>query len=920
MTAEGGKGEYMEEIRTQHQASGVIQYLAIRLFQLVVAASLLAVMPSVGNCKMQQLPPEANNNAVVRATLPNGLRVIIVKNTLAPVVSMEMNYRVGSNEAPAGFPGTAHALEHMMFRGSVGLSASQLAAVTAGMGGRFDAQTQQSATQYFFTVPARDMDVVLHIEASRMQGVTGGPKGWHQERDAIEQEVAQDLSSPDYMLFSKLLKIMFKGTPYAHDALGTKGSFDKTRWAMLKKFHSAWYRPNNAVLIIVGNVDSGNVLAQVRKRFASIQSRPIPQRPRIKLQPVKPETLHLTTDQSYGYVALAFRMPGWHSPDYAAAQVLADVLSSQRARLYGMVPAGKALFTDFSLESLRDAGLGYAVAGFPKGGDSAVLLQSLRKVMTDMRRSIPAKLVEAAKRNELTGLELRKNSIEGLADLWSQAVGVEGRHSPEDDINAIRAVTHKDVERVARIYLDQAHAMAAIMTPRGSGKPVAARGFGNRESFSPGPNHAATLPAWAKQAVNRLNIPASTIKPTVFTLPNGLKLIVQPETISNMVSIYGHIRNRPVLETARGREGVDEMLDHLFSFGSTRMSRLTFLKNIDDIGANESAGSDFELQVSARHLNRGVQLLADNEIRPALPRRAFKVIQHQVAAEVAGRLHSPAYMVRRSLLAAVYPKGDPTLREATPETVSALTLSDVKAYYHKVYRPDMTTIVVIGDVRPKTARQIIGKYFGSWKARGPKPRTLLPTVPSNRASNIVVPDTSMVQDRVIMAETVGVRRSDPDYYTLELGNHVLGGAFYATRLYRDLRKNAGLVYSVSSFFQVSQTRGLYMIEYACDPPNVSRVRAILAREIENMRATPVSAVELHQAKALMLRKISLDESSVASIARGLLFRATHNLPLDEPMVAARYYINLTAAQVKLAYAKWLRPHDMVQVVQGPPPH
>ncbi len=910
----------MEEIRTRHQASDVIQYLAIRLFQLVVAVSLLAVLPSAGNCKTQHPSPEMNKHAVVRATLPNGLRVVIVKNALAPVVSMEMNYRVGSNETPARFPGTAHALEHMMFRGSPGLSASQLAAITAGMGGRFDAQTQQSVTQYFFTIPVEDMGVVLHIEASRMRGVTGGAKGWHQERNAIEQEVAQDLSSPDYILFSKLLKVMFKGTPYAHDALGTRASFDKTSWRMLKDFHSTWYRPNNAVLVIVGNVDPVDVLAQVRKRFASIQPGAIPQRPRIKLQPVRPETLHLTTDQSYGYVALAFRMPGWNSPDYAASRVLADVLSSQRARLYGLVPAGKALFTDFSLEALRDAGLGYAVAGFPKGGNATALLKSLRKVMAGMERSIPAGLVKAAKRNEITELELRKNSIEGLADLWSQAVGVEGRHSPEDDINAIRAVTRKDVERVARIYLNQAHAIAAIMTPRGSGKPVAARGFGNKESFSPGSHHTVALPVWAKQAVNRLNIPASTIKPTVFTLANGLKLIVQPETISNMVSIYGHIRNRPVLETARGQDGVDEVLEQLFSFGSTRMHRLTFLKNLDDIGANESAGTDFELQVSASHLNRGVQLLADNEIRPALPQHAFHIIKRQVAAEVSGRLHSPAYMVKRSLLAAVYPKGDPTLREATPETVSGLTLNDVKAYYRKVYRPDMTTIVVIGNVRPEIARRIIGQYFGSWKARGPKPRTLLPTVPSNKASDIVVPDTSRVQDQVIMAETVGVRRSDPDYYTLELGNHVLGGAFYATRLYRDLRKNAGLVYNVSSFFQVSQTRGLYMIEYACDPPNVSRVRAILAREIKDMRTIPVSAVELHQAKALMLRKISLDESSVGSIARGLLFRATHNLPLDEPMVAARYYIHLTAAQVKLAYAKWLRPHDMVQVVQGPPPH
>jgi zinc protease len=140
--------------------------------------------------------------------------------------------------------------------------------------------------------------------------------------------------------------------------------------------------------------------------------------------------------------------------------------------------------------------------------------------------------------------------------------------SPQDDIDAIRAVTVKDVARVARQYLDQAHAMTAILTPSASGKPVASKGFGGKESFGKPPKHDVKLPAWAEKAVNRLELPASTIKPTVYTMPNGLKLIVQPEHISKTVGIYGHIRNRPVMEVPQGKEGVDEVLDQLLSYGS----------------------------------------------------------------------------------------------------------------------------------------------------------------------------------------------------------------------------------------------------------------------------------------------------------------------------------------------------------------
>ena len=883
----------------------------------ILMITMLAIVPSLA----QATPPAAGSAlSVVRETLANGLEVIVVRNPLAPVVTTMLNYRVGSNEAPKGFPGTAHALEHMMFRGSPGITEHQLAVIGASLGGASNADTQQMVTQYFYTVPADDLDVVLRIEASRMRAITGGTKGWKDERGAIEQEVAMDMSNPEYVMYSKLLKAMFRGTPYAHDALGTRPSFDKTTWRMLKHFHDTWYAPNNAVLIVVGDVDPARTIALVKQRFSAIPAKKLPARPSIHLQPVKAESLHLTTDRPYGFAVMAFRMPGWNNRrDYAASEILADVLASQRGRLYGLVPDGKALFTDFSLQTLPQSGLGYAVAGFPKGGDAKALLTSVRKVLSEIRHDVPADLVEAAKRREIASLEFSKNSVQGLADLWSQAV-VEGRHSPEDDIDAIRAVTVKDVARVARQYLDQEHAITAILIPNASGKPVSSRGFGGKESFGKPPKHGVKLPAWAEKAVNRLEMPATTTKPTVYTLPNGLKLIVQPEAISKTVGIYGQIRNRPVMEVPKGKEGVDEVLGQLFSFGTTSMGRLAFQKALDDISADESAGTDFGIQVPVAHLERGVQLLAANELSPALPKRAFEIIKRQVAAEVAGRLHSPSYLATRSMLAGVYPKGDPTLRQATPESVSALDLVDVKAYYHKVFRPDLTTIVVIGDVQPDQARQLIAKYFGDWKAEGPKPETLLPPVGPNKPSNTNVPDSSRVQDKVTTAQTVDVRLSDPDYDTLVLGNHVFGGDSFATRLYRKLRVNSGLVYYVFTGFQVSQSRGLFMVEYACDPPNVSKVQAIIARELQTMRTSPVSADELRRAKALLLRRIPLGEASESRIAKGLLYRATHDLPLDEPMIAAHRYVKLTAPQVEAAYAKYIRPNDQVQVVQGPTPH
>jgi zinc protease len=182
-----------------------------------------------------------------------------------------------------------------------------------------------------------------------------------------------------------------------------------------------------------------------------------------------------------------------------------------------------------------------------------------------------------------------------------------------------------------------------------------------------------------------------------------------------------------------------------------------------------------------------------------------------------------------------------------------------------------------------------------------------------------VPNDQRVQDNVTLAETLGLTRFDPDYYALELGNSVLGGSFYATRLYRDLRQNAGLVYFVSSAVEAGKTRSLYVVAYGSDPANVAKARGMVVRELTAMQTAAVPADELRLAKAILLRSIPLAESSMDRIARGLTSRAAAGLPLDEPTRAAARYLALTSEDVRAAFAKWIRPQDLVQVTEGPNP-
>jgi zinc protease len=733
--------------------------------------------------------------------------------------------------------------------------------------------------------------------------------------------VAQDLSNPQYVFYTRLLQAMYAGTPYAHDALGTRESFQRTTGAMLRKFHRTWYAPNNAILVIVGDIEPERTLAMVKRLFEGIPRRPLPPRPTVQLPSLTASTLTLDTDLPYGLAVVAFRLPGYDSPDFATGQVLADVLDSRRGNLYALVPEGRALFTGFNGSALPKAALGYATAAFPHGGDGSALVTMIQTVIADyVRNGIPEDLVEAVKRHEIADAELDKNSVAGLAMAWSQALAVEGRTSPEDDIEAVKKVTVADVHRVAREYLVNDSAIVAVLTPRPSGAPTAAEGVRRgTESFAPKQTKPVALPAWAKEAVAPPALPATTVNPVVTVLPNGLRLIVQPETISRAVSVYGRVKTNPDLQVPAGKEGLAEVLDGLFSYGTTRLARLAFEEAQDEIAARVSAGTSFSLQVPADQFDRGVQLLTQNLLSPALPEDAFKVVQQETIGAVAGQLQSPAYLARRALRTALYPKGDPALRQATPESLGSLGLEDVTAYYRQVIRPDMATIVVIGRTTPEEAKAAIEKYFGDWTATGPKPETDLPPVPLNPPAASVVPDASRVQDEVTLAETLGLTRSHPDYYALRVGNQVLAGAAFASRLFRDLRERSGLVYSVDTTLDAGKNRSIFGVAYACDPPNVSKARGLVERDLREMQTKPISTAELEQAKTLLLRRIPLSTSSTDGIAAGLLDLSMRDLPLDEPLRAAKRYLEITAAEVQAAFARWIRPGDFVQVTLGPNP-
>jgi zinc protease len=878
-----------------------------RHFFAAAAALTLFIAPLAGS------PQDTTGGVdVSHATLANGLQIYVLRNRLSPVVSMYTNYLAGANDEP--LTGLAHAQEHMMFRGSKTIDASQFSDTTAITGGSYNADTQNEITQFFFEMPSQYLDIALNLERSRATGILDAQKGWDAERGAITQEVVRDNSSASYRLYAQMVHHIFAGSPYADEGLGTVATFKKIQAPDLKRFYSRWYHPNNVIMVIAGDVDPAATIAKVRALFGSIPTAPLPPRKSVHLAPLTPVTLRDNSSEPITLAMVGYRVPGYDSSDYYASEILNDVLNSPRGALYDLQASGKSLGTFAQSSTHPGAGLSIVGSAVPvtTTGDTAVA--DVKAVIDGYKQTgLPADLVTVAKARELAQAQSESNSINGLASLWSQELAVEHR-TPDDELAGLEKVSVDDVNRVLRKYYDNTTATVAIATP----KAASGAAFGGREGEdnSVPPTAHTVLPAFARNVLAQLHVPESTVHPNVQTLPNGITLITVQSSISPTVVLRGDIRSNADVQAPPGKDGIDQILDGLFEYGTTTYDRLAYQTELDKIAADVSAGTGFSLNVLANDFDRGVTLLADDELHPALPADAFAIVKRQVVGTLTGAIQGPEYKAQRALADALYPPGDPSRRSATPQTAGSVTLDDVKAYYASTFRPDLTTIVAVGDITPAHARSAIQAAFGDWTASGPPPNVYPPAIPRNQPSQAVIPATGRIQADVTLAETLPLTYNDPDYPVLQLANAALSGGF-GSILYHDVREIHGYAYTVDSSVGAGHNRSTFRVTYGAYPQNTARAQQLILNDITALQKTPLAADRLIRAKALLLGQLPVRSESYDGVAGMLLAYSTTGRPLDTDRRYARAEFAASGDEVRAAMAKWVRPNGFARVMQVP---
>lgn len=854
---------------------------------------------------------------VTRATLPNGLRIVVLRDRLAPVVTTWLNVDAGSNDE--AFDGLAHAQEHMFYRGSRTLGGPEADQIAGFTGDEDNADTQSEITQYFHLVPAADLDLALHLDASRFAGILDAPRDWLEERGAIEQEVTRNNSDASYRLGVKILHHVMAGTHYANDGLGTLESFGKQIGSpQLRAFYGTWYHPNNALYVIAGDIDPQVAIASVRRSFGAMPAAKLPAHVVGKLTPLAPATFTDTSDQSTIEADVAYRYPGFDDPAYAAAVVLGDVLNSQRGDLFGLVAAGRAQSVEADVSTWPKAGMLQLISRVAIGTKPRAAIADLNALVARYRaRGVPASLVEAAKRREIVRVQTAAANVETLAQTWSQTLAVEHR-TPADDVAAIVRVTPAAVDAVVRAYLVPATATVAYAIPKSGGASDTVAVAASDTNAKKTTTAAVHLPIWATNALHHLALPKRTIAPTTFVLSNGLHVVVQPEHASPYVAVNGTIAHDAGLEEPADKTGVQSVVEALLPYGTTHYSRVAYQGELDAISATAVHGFTFTLGVPSANFARGMTLLADAELYPAFDAASFAIVKNARSADLAGDATNPDHLALVATANGLYPEDDPARRFATADGVKALSLADIKAAYARAFRPDLATISIVGDVSVARAKAIAERTFGGWRAAGARPDVVPHPVADNGAREEVVAATGRVQDTVILTQALALGIHDPDIAQLQIANTMLSGDFSSV-LIRDMRVTTGYVYSVGSALASGLLRSTFVVRYGCAPENFAKAQAVLERDLRRVASARPDGERLLRAKSRLLSDVALQTQSYDGLAARLTTNVGNGFPADRDFALARAELAATPDSVRTAVARWIRPSGFVRVIEGPAP-
>jgi zinc protease len=411
--------------------------------------------------------------SVLATTLPNGLRVLLLEDHRSPIVSVQIWYRVGSRNEHRGATGIAHFLEHLMFKGTKRYGPRQFARLVEQNGGQDNAFTSQDVTSYFVNIAADKLDLVLDLEADRMRNLLLDPKEIDSEREVvIEERRTRTEDDPEGFLGEEVGSIAFKAHPYGFPIIGWMEDLKRLTPAEIRTFYRAYYVPNNAILVAVGDFKAQAALEKVKRYFGPIARGAAPP-PVLAVEPPQNGERRVIVQKQaqLPIVYLAWHVPNQRSDDGPALEVLSTVLSGGRAsRLYRSLVYERQLALeaggDYSYFSL-DPNLFWFWATAMPGQTPEKLETELLAEMERLRQEpVSDEELQRAKNQIEAQFVFQQDSVYRRASMLVRFELIGGYGLFDAFLARIQTVTAADLQRVARAYFPADRKNVGILLPR----------------------------------------------------------------------------------------------------------------------------------------------------------------------------------------------------------------------------------------------------------------------------------------------------------------------------------------------------------------------------------------------------------------------------------------------------------------------
>ena len=875
-----------------------------------------------------------------RTVLDNGLEVITLEDSSCPIVSVQMWYHVGSKDEREDRQGFAHMFEHMMFRGTDRLGPTDHFELIRRAGGSCNGYTGFDRTVYVQRLPANQLDLALWLEAERMSFLKIDQESFDTERKVVEEERRVGLNSPYGTVFEKVLAALSKKHPYRWSAIGNIAHLRATSVGELRDFWKRYYVPNNATLIVVGAVGHAEALRKARRYLGWIPRCDDPPRVTIREpQPTEPRTADIKEKNAPApALAIIYRTVPLTHDDGPALELLGTILGGgASSRLYRELVAEKQLAVgawagDFRLE--QDGVMVTGAVMSPVGGKHTETLEAIRAQVERLRdEPVSEKELTKARNRKLKSVVTGNLRISSKATLLGNAAVAEGDVSRVNDVlDRMRSVTPADIQRVARTYLTDERSLTVTIKRNllgalfgklfgGKDPEETAPVTGAREKAAPPPGregveHPADHPAEPPTA--ELIPPKVAPDFTTETLPNGLKVIVVENHEVPFISARLGLRGGAWTEA---KPGAASMTMSMLTKGTARHTEGELAEELGTYAIGLWGGGGMNnCSVGANclteHAERMMKLMGEVVLAPTFPEDEFGKLRKQVRTDLAIRAESPSYLADRELKRRVY--GDhPYARDVSGELkdVNALTVADLKEWWSAFARPDMAVLLLSGDIDHARAMQLARATFGEWKAAGKPPDVAIPDPPRRAATHIYLVNQPRTGQAQIRLGQLGIRRSDPGYFTTRVVNGYFSSGFGA-RLNKTVRVEKGLTYGIWGGYSPSRFAGrFYVGTFSKNASTADAVRAVLD-EIRRLRTEGPSDDELSKVRSSMLGRFAGNRETPQAVAGDLWLIEAERLPRDhfEKMLA---HVSTASARDCLdLIARTVDPEQMVIVVVG----